>query len=185
MGRGRAESSQFCILSHRDRPFQPAASGSNNESQSLTLAGPGLGTASPLSPLVLCNPLRRQGKSPLSNWGSGKWSDWHRSQDKDRFHKDRAQHLGTNGKTFYSDHTKVSWWQESPRLEYPFYFLTSAVWVGYYAWCIGPLSTQNSWSRMHRWVPTCIRLGALVESARSPRIHLFQSQPASVGTRWV
>lgn len=67
MGRGRAgEHSQFCILSHRDRLFQVTASGSNNESQSLTLAGPGLGTASPLSPLVLrCNPLRRQGKSPF------------------------------------------------------------------------------------------------------------------------
>ena len=65
--------------------------------------------------------------------------------------------------------------QENPRLEYPVYSLTSVVWVGCYTWCIGPLSTRNTRSRMHRWMPAWNQLGALVESSRSSRVHLLWS----------
>ena len=87
--------------------------------------------------------------SNSGNWSSGKGGDWPKT------HKDRNPAFGSPGRTFLSDHIEASWWGRRVRaLEYPVYSLTSAVWVGYNAWCTGPRSTRNTWSRKHRRLPT-------------------------------
>ena len=94
------------------------------------------------------NPLRKQEK-PLflpedTQVREGGWLA--------RSHKKRNQILNPQES---SDHMESSWWGKRVLgLEYPVKSLTSAVWVGCYAWCIGLLSTQNTQSRKPRWVPT-------------------------------
>ena len=68
-----------------------------------------------------------------------------------------------------SGHIEASWWGKIfLGLEYV-YSSTTAVWVGCYAWCIGPLSTWNTWSRKPKSVPTWHQ--------QRPLIHLYPSPP--------
>ena len=68
-----------------------------------------------------------------------------------------------------SGHIEASWWGKIfLGLEYV-YSSTTAVWVGCYAWCIGPLSTLNTGSRKPKWAPTWHQ--------QRPLIHLYPSPP--------
>ena len=66
----------------------------------------------------LCEEVQR---APFSGEERGlqKGGDWQRS------HKDRAQHLGPQGRTFHTHHLEASLWVLGR--EYPVYSLTSAV----------------------------------------------------------
>ena len=87
------------------------------------MPGPGLGTAGPLSQLVLrTHEEVQKAQFSVEGTGLGKGGAW------PRFHKDRAQCLGPQGRTCHSDHLEASWWGKRVlALEYPVYSLTSAV----------------------------------------------------------